>query len=151
MLDDKTNWQQVVGSLLTGLPHQSLYIHLETRNDDLDGEEDQVPTLSKEFQGFLLNVPAVEIKHEQVQRIDTSDFDKMSERFEKIIADILADKKKLQEIMQQDKERHEQMIKEMQARQDQLKKEMEDNKPYLPSWATAAATLAFNGAITWMR
>jgi GTP-binding protein EngB required for normal cell division len=111
---------EVLAGLMNGMPVQSLYFDFELRKDSLAAVTDAVPSLDQELIQFIQQVPAVEIKPEEVKAIQTNEFDALSQKFEIMINELKADKQMLHKKMDEDRASYEKLIKDMQERQDKL-------------------------------
>jgi GTP-binding protein EngB required for normal cell division len=111
---------EVLTGLMNGLPVQSLYFHFETRKESLAGVTDAVPSLDEELIRFIQQVPAIEIKAEEVKAIKWNEFDALASKFETMIAQLAEDKEMLMKKMDEDRASYEKLIKDMQARNDEL-------------------------------
>jgi hypothetical protein len=119
---------EVLAGLMTGLPVKSLYFHFEERRDALAGVTDAVPSLDQELINFIQQVPAIEIKPEEVKAIQTNEFDALAQKFETMINELKEDKKILQKKMDEDRASYEKLIKEMQERHDKLIEQFSQQK-----------------------
>ena len=56
--------------------------HFVKRDEELEGAEDKVKQLPEDLATFILDVPGMEIKSQEVQRVRASEFEKMQEEME---------------------------------------------------------------------
>jgi hypothetical protein len=126
----------VVAGLMNELPRKSLRFHFKQRDESLVDEEDAVPQLDEQFVRFMQHIPAVQIKTEEVKAIDVSEYDAMTSKFEGIITELYADKKRVEEKMKSDKEEYKKLLQEMQQRNDALM--MNPEKHTKTPWAQIA-------------
>jgi GTPase Era involved in 16S rRNA processing len=115
-------YEKIVAGINTGLPAKTLNFHFKQEDKALEDEDNAVPVLDEEFKAFLQHLPAVEIASDEVKAIDVNEYDKITEKFEKIIKQMHEDKKALQEKLENDRKEYTRMINDMVRRQNELKK-----------------------------
>jgi hypothetical protein len=113
-------YDQVVAGLMSGSPTQSLYFHFNMHMEKIEGEDDAIMPLDDEMRSFIVNVPPIMIKPEEVQTIATDNFKAMTEKIENKLSSLRKDKKLLEEEKEKNRATQELMLVDMQMRNDQL-------------------------------
>lgn len=115
----------VLASLMNGLDTPSLYFHFNLRNEELAGKKDAALPLDENLVAFVKNVPAIEIRPDEVEAVKVDEFEALTEEFETKIAAMRNDNESLEKAIAEDKAKYDKLIENMQTRNKKLRKDFE--------------------------
>ena len=152
-------WSKVCACLNEGRDHPTAYIHLYKEVEGLKDVDDKVHEPSVSLCHFLNMLPSVRIKPEDVQDVQSTEFDVLVEKYETLMEELRSDKAKLEAKMEKDRcelekqiakmnEDHEKALEEARSsgKDDLWKVLMEEILIPLVPVALVAAERALNGS-----
>lgn len=96
-----------------GREHPTAYIHLYPQIEELRDADDQLHEPTSALRQFLSVLPSVHIEPEEVEDIKASEFDAQVEALETQWANLIRDKKKLQDKIEKDRVQVEKQVADM--------------------------------------
>lgn len=100
----------ICASIFSGSIPPTAFIHINVKDKDLDDENDKFKPVTPELQKFIQVLPSITIAPKDVAQIDTKNYDKVVEEYQKLISKLSSDAAEMTKRMAAQQESFQEMV-----------------------------------------